>query len=84
LISRIYTRITWVITPFFGNSPTFYSCLIEIEVASDQVRKGILVKWGGEQGYIKKWRNDPRNSGIDATDEEIITAAKEIHKGVFS
>lgn len=68
----------------FGNSPTFYSCLIEIEVASDQVRKDILVKWGGEQGYIKKWRNDPRNSGIEATDEEIISAAKEIHKGVFS
>ena len=68
----------------FGNSPTFYSCLIEIEVASDQVKKDILIKWGGEQGFIQKWRNDKRNKGIEATDQEIIAAAKEIHKGVFS
>ncbi len=68
----------------FGNSPTFYSCLVEIEPVSEAAKKKILAGWGGEQGFIKKWREDPRNKGIEATDEEILEAAKEIHKGVFS
>jgi anaerobic selenocysteine-containing dehydrogenase len=67
----------------FGNSPTFYSCLIEVEVASEKTKKEILKSWGGEQGYIRRWREDSRNKGIEATDSEIITAAKATHTGVF-
>ena len=48
------------------------------------MKKDILIKWGGEEGFIQKWRDDKRNKGIEATDQEIIAAAKEIHKGVFS
>jgi len=68
----------------FGNSPTFYSCLVEVEPASKAAKKKILAHWGGEQGFVTKWREDPRNKDIEATDEEILEAAKEIHKGVFS
>ncbi len=67
----------------FGNAPTFYSCLIDVELASDKVKKDILKAWGGEKGYIKRWREDPRNKGIKATDKEILAAAKQIHTGVF-
>lgn len=68
----------------FGNSPTFYSCLVDVEPASKAAKKKILAHWGGEQGFVKKWREDPRNKDIEATDEEVLEAAKEIHKGVFS
>ena len=67
----------------FGNSPTFYSCLAEVELASDQVKKDILEKWGGKEGYIKRWREDPKNKDIKATDAQIIAAAKKVHKGIF-
>ncbi len=67
----------------FGNSPTFYSCLVEVELATDEVRKDILKRWGGVEGYIKRWREDPRNKDIEATDEEILEAAKKVHTGVF-
>ena len=68
----------------FGTSPTFYSCLVEIKKASEDMRKQTLLKeWGGQQGYIRKWREDPRNEGIEATDDEIIAFAKEQHPGVF-
>jgi len=67
----------------FGNSPTFYSCLAEVELASDQVKKDILEKWGGKAGYIKRWREDPKNKDIKATDAQIIAAAKKVHKGIF-
>jgi len=69
----------------FGKSPTFYSCLVEVEKADEKMRKqAILEEWGGKEGYIQKWREDPRNQGIDATDEEIINTAEEIHPGVFN
>jgi anaerobic selenocysteine-containing dehydrogenase len=69
----------------FGKSPTFYSCLVEVEKADEKMRKqAILEEWGGKEGYIQKWREDPRNQGIDATDEEIIKTAEEIHPGVFN
>jgi len=68
----------------FGTSPTFYSCLVEVEIIPDSCKKKILENWGGEEGFIKKWRNDPRNKDIVATDEEIIEVAKEVHKGVFT
>jgi predicted molibdopterin-dependent oxidoreductase YjgC len=67
----------------FGNSPTFYSCLAEIELANDEVKKRILESWGGEKGFIKRWRADPRNKGIKATEKEILAAAKQAHPGVF-
>jgi len=47
-------------------------------------KQTILEEWGGKEGYIQKWREDPRNQGIDATDEEIIKTAEEIHPGVFN
>jgi anaerobic selenocysteine-containing dehydrogenase len=67
----------------FGNSPTFYSCLADIELAGDDIKKQILKQWGGKKGFIKRWRADPRNKGIKATEKEIIDAAKEVHPGVF-
>jgi len=58
---------------------------VEVEKADEKMRKqAILEEWGGKEGYIQKWREDPRNQGIDATDEEIINTAEEIHPGVFN
>ena len=69
----------------FGTSPTFYSCLAEIEIANDDMReKSLLKEWGGKKGYIKKWRDDPRNDGVKATDKEILAFAEKQHPGVFS
>ena len=69
----------------FGTSPTFYSVLVEIEHASDEMRKkALLEEWGGKAGYIEKWREDPRNQGVEATDEEILTFAEEQHPRVFN
>jgi anaerobic selenocysteine-containing dehydrogenase len=68
----------------FGKSPTFYSCLVEVEKADEGMRKkALLTEWGGKEGYIRKWREDPRNQGIEATDDEIISEAEKIHPGVF-
>ena len=68
----------------FGTSPTFYSCLAEVEKASERMRKKALLKeWGGKKGYIKKWREDPRNRGLKASDEEILAFAEERHPGIF-
>ena len=61
-----------------GNSPTFYSCLVEIEKADESSRKlNLFQEWGGEQGYIEKWREDPRNHDIEATDEQILQFVKQ-------
>jgi len=69
----------------FGNSPTFYSVLVEVEKADEKMRKqALLQEWGGKEGYIKKWREDPRNQGVEASDEEIIKQAKKLHPGVFN
>ena len=69
----------------FGKSPTFYSCVVEVEKAAEKMRKQTLLEeWGGKEGYIQKWREDPRNQGMEATDEEIIQTAEEIHPGVFN
>ena len=69
----------------FGTSPTFYSCLVEIKKASKEMRKQTLLKeWGGQEGYIRKWREDPRNDGVQASDDEILAFAKEQHPEVFS
>lgn len=71
-------------TTDFGDSPTFYSCLAQIEKADETMRmKALLKEWGGKEGYIKKWREDPRNQGVQASDEEILAEAKKIHPGVF-
>lgn len=68
----------------FGTSPTFYSCLAEVEKASERMRKKALLKeWGGKKGYIRKWREDPRNQGTKASDEEILAFAEERHPGIF-
>ena len=69
----------------FGTSPTFYSVLCEIEKASEDMRiKALLQEWGGKEGYIQKWRDDPQNQGIEASDEEIIAFAEKRHPGIFS
>ncbi len=69
----------------FGTSPTFYSCLAEVETASEEMRKKALLKeWGGKKGYVKKWREDPRNDGVKASDNEIIVFAEKQHPGIFS
>ena len=68
----------------FGNSPTFYSCLVEVEKANQEmIAKLLLEKWGGKDGYVKKWRADPRNENISATDEEILNFAEKRNPGVF-
>ncbi len=67
----------------FGESPTFYSCLAEIEKADDEaVRKARLDELGGAEGYIAAWRN--KNRDADATDEQILEYAKQEHPGVFN
>ena len=55
-----------------------------VEKADEKMRKqALLQEWGGKEGYIKKWREDPRNQDVKATDEEIIAQAEKIHPGVF-
>jgi len=68
----------------FGKSPTFYSCLVEIEKASREMQiKTLLEEWGGKEGYIKKWREDSRNKGIQASDKEILNYVEQQHPGIF-
>lgn len=67
----------------FGMSPTFYSCLAEIEKADpDTTKKTHLKELGGVEGYIAAWRNKNRDS--EATDEQILEYAKQEHPEVFN
>lgn len=67
----------------FGMSPTFYSCLAEIEKADpDTTKKAHLKELGGVEGYIAAWRNKNRDS--EATDEQILEYAKQEHPEVFN
>ena len=69
----------------FGMSPSFYSVLVEIEKVDD-ADKMTQQKWsqiGGLEGYIKQWRNDPRNADITATDKDIAQFAQERYPQVF-
>lgn len=69
----------------FGKSPTFYSALVEVEKVED-VLPMTEQKWsqiGGLEGYIRQWRNDKRNEGINATDEEITEFARQKYPEVF-
>ena len=69
----------------FGMSPSFYSVLVEIEKADDASQM-TPQKWsqiGGLEGYIQQWRNDPRNAGIKASNEEISQFAEELYPQVF-
>ncbi|MGU9977500.1 MAG: molybdopterin-containing oxidoreductase family protein [Candidatus Oxydemutatoraceae bacterium WSBS_2016_MAG_OTU14] len=62
----------------FGESPSFYSVLVQIEKVKD-ANKMTSQKWiqiGGLEGYIKLWRQDPANQGIEASDEEIAAFAR--------
>jgi anaerobic selenocysteine-containing dehydrogenase len=69
----------------FGTSPTFYSVLAEVELADDEMRiKTLLKEWGGKEGYIEKWREDPLNQGIEASEKEILAFAEKQHPGIFS
>ena len=66
----------------FGMSPTFYSCLAEIEKADPLTTKQARLKeLGGADGYIAAWRN--RNRDAEASDEQILQYAKQEHPGVF-
>ena len=67
----------------FGMSPTFYSCLAEIEKADPETtKKAHLKELGGVEGYIAAWRNKNRDS--EATDEQILEYAKQEHPEVFN
>lgn len=67
----------------FGMSPTFYSCLAEIEKADPETTKKTRLKeLGGVEGYIAAWRNKNRES--DASDEQILEYAKQEHPEVFN
>ncbi len=67
----------------FGLSPTFYSCLAEIEKADPETtKKARLKELGGVDGYIAAWRNKNRDS--EATDEQILEYAKQEHPEVFN
>ena len=70
----------------FGMSPCFYSVLVEIEKADNpnQMTKQKLAQMGGVEGYIRAWRNDERNAGISASDEQIIDFAKGKYPEIFS
>lgn len=70
----------------FGKSPTFYSALVEVEKV-DEVVPMTKQKWlqiGGLEGYIKQWRADERNAGLEASDEDIAQFAREKYPEVFS
>ena len=70
----------------FGMSPTFYSSLVEVEKVDDAGRM-TPQKWdqiGGDEGYIHRWRTDPRNADIEATDEQILQFAKERYPEAFA
>ena len=69
----------------FGMSPTFYSVLVEVEKAQDH-KQMTPQKWaqlGGDEGYVRQWRADSRNAGIDASDEEILQFAKSKYPEAF-
>ena len=67
----------------FGLSPTFYSCLAEIEKAdAETTKKARLKELGGVEGYVAAWRNKNRDS--EATDEQILEYARQEHPEVFN
>lgn len=67
----------------FGLSPTFYSCLAEIEKADAETTKKVRLKeLGGAEGYVAAWRNKNRDS--EATDEQILEYARQEHPEVFN
>jgi len=67
-------------------SPCFYSVLVEIEKAdnADQFTRQKLLQMGGVEGYIRAWRNDPANAGVEASDDDIIEFARSRHPSVFA
>ena len=69
----------------FGMSPTFYSALVEIEKADD-ANQMTRQKWnqiGGLEGYVRQWRQDPRNRGVEASEDEIRQFARQKYPHVF-
>lgn len=67
----------------FGLSPTFYSCLAEIEKADPETtKKARLKELGGIEGYIAAWRN--KNRDAEASDEQILEYAKQEHPEAFN
>lgn len=68
----------------FGMSPTFYSCLVEIEKTSDEIiKKDLLSKWGGDHGYIKKWRELNPELALTMSDDNIIKQSAIRNPGIF-
>lgn len=56
----------------------------EIEKTNQKMQlQELLNKWGGKEGYIKKWREDPRNINVEASDDEIIKFAEKQHPDLF-
>ena len=66
----------------FGDAPTFYSVLAEIEKASDAMaRQTLLREWGGQDGYLRTWRaSNPDN---DLNDPGILALAEAEYPGIF-
>ncbi len=68
----------------FGMSPTFYSCLVQIEKASEEMlKKTLLPEWGGKEGYIKKWGEINSEHAHDMSDDEITKQAAIKNPGIF-
>lgn len=68
----------------FGMSPTFYSCLVQIEKSNDlDLKKKMLKQWGGKEGYINKWRELNPELSENISDEEIINISSKKSPGVF-
>ena len=67
----------------FGMSPTFYSCLAEIEKADPETtKKARLKELGGAEGYIAAWRNKNREAKV--SDEQILEYARQEHPEAFN
>lgn len=65
----------------FGFAPIFYSCLAEVEKADEaKLQRDLLAQWG-ESGYIARWRQ--MNPGVEQSDEDILTAARDAHPDLF-
>ncbi|MEQ8661629.1 MAG: molybdopterin dinucleotide binding domain-containing protein, partial [Gammaproteobacteria bacterium] len=67
----------------FGMGPSFYSCLAEIERASESAcPRARLEQRGGAAGYLRAWR--ARNPDDAASDDAILAQARALHPDVFT
>lgn len=68
----------------FGMSPTFYSCLVEIEKYSNtKLKKSFVSQLGGTHGYIQRWRELNPEESNNLSDDEIIKLSSVKNPGIF-